>query len=104
MARRLRHKTRRKSARRARGLGAVPGGPSKEGTFAARAAEKARAMHDAIGGSAPNCALGFSRLVDTVSYYGMAEGAAADGGSKYANRAVTALESFRRACRLGGGA
>lgn len=59
-------------------------------------------MREAIGNK--KCAIAFAKLIDGVSYAGMAEAEAAGAGksgSKYAAAATAAMKSFKAACKIG---
>jgi len=100
-------KTKRRSRKKlvakkpSKALGALPS-VIREGTFSEKYSEKLASLKEAV--RSKDCPLAFSKLVDTLSYAGMAEEAAASAGKDpkvHSSKAAEALREFRAACKVG---
>lgn len=93
-----------KNKPRSRGLGFGPEEHKKRETgFINDARRFLREVEDEA--DAGNCATAFSRLIDGVSYAGMAEAEAQSAGADaapIASLAASAVKYFRKTCKVGG--
>lgn len=102
----LRARPKGDSRARSKGLGSLGMPPdahrSREEGFARQAKDKIAAMNAAL--REKKCSVAFAKLIDGVSYSGMAEAEAAGSGKKsasYASDAVSAMRAFRDVCKIG---